>query len=100
MIAGSTKAVSGSKAGTIQFTLVSATEVLAVTASLVLQSAITTSLVVTLHAVGQYFWNSASRPSPTSPAGSTSELLMKTALTRFPSDMVMIASAISTPAFL
>src|SRR6266481_4923193 len=46
MMAGSMNAVSGSGAETTQFTVGSATDVLAVTASLVLQSAITTSLVV------------------------------------------------------
>src|SRR5450759_2220894 len=61
-IAGSTNAVSGSKAGTTQFTLGSATEVPATTASLVLQSAMTTSLTVTLQASGQYFRNSACNP--------------------------------------
>src|SRR5213594_4318889 len=100
MIAGSTNAVSGSNAGTIQLTLGSATEVLAVTASLVLQSAMTTSLVVTLQASGQYLANSSFKPCPTSPAGETSELSMKIAFTGPPSDSFMIAWATSLPAFL
>src|SRR4029077_20286338 len=100
MMAGLTNAVSGSNAGTTQFTLGSATAVLGTTASFVLQSAMTTSLVVTVQASGQYLASSCVNPWPTMPAGSTSELLMKIALTGPPLDSTMTASAISTPAFL